>query len=458
MGKEAERKMPDFQVAFEDIDAFVNAINAGKSGKIGNAFLPESISQIECRAEVDTNKFNLHAALFTRTKNPLYNMRESPLPFKKQGNNYVFEGPDGSGFVVTTSQMNDNTPFIQITNSYGWDARGRKVELLKLPDKNPEVIRKNALFFCNVINSIVALVDGHLPNTKLTLSVPGKIEISDNFEDLKGAVDIEASETKFDEIGGQDKARQEIESLTYALTNPAVYKKWGTRPPKGILLYGPPGTGKTLLAKALASQARAEFIHVKASDVGTKWFGESEKLVQRIFDTANSRKGNTIIFFDELDAIAPSRNSLSADSGANQATIRIISTLMENMDGLSSSSKVFVVAATNRPDSIDVALRRPGRLDRIVEVPLPDELGRKQIFAIHMSKTNKIAERELFNAIDLNMLASKSDNFSGADIAEIIRRTLEAKLRLEITGKNPELVNTEDILLQVLNYEHNKKV
>ena len=149
------------------------------------------------------------------------------------------------------------------------------------------------------------------------------------------------------------------------MKNPELYRKWGTKPPKGIILYGDPGTGKTLLAKALASQAEARFFHVEASDVASKWYGESEKMVKDIFRLASRNGDKTIIFFDEIDAIAPPRE------GAHEATQRVVSTLLENMDGIASHDNVMVVASTNRLESIDPALLRPGRFDRWVEVPLP---------------------------------------------------------------------------------------
>lgn len=270
-------------------------------------------------------------------------------------------------------------------------------------------------------------------------------------EDILNKIKIETPDVKFEDIGGQAEAKREIQGLAFALKNPALYKKWGTKPPKGIILHGPPGTGKTLMAKALASQADARFFHVKASDIASKWYGESEKIVKDIFELASEDEGNTIIFFDEIDAIAPKRK------GSHEATHRTLSTLLEHMDGMAPHDNVMVVASTNMLDDIDPALLRAGRFDRSVEVPLPDEEGRKQIFNIHMAIAEKIAGRKLFRDLDMDKLAQKTDKFSGADIAEIIRRTLEEKVRLEGTMNfEPNLVETENIITELILYEKKK--
>lgn len=154
-----------------------------------------------------------------------------------------------------------------------------------------------------------------------------------------------------------------------------------------------------------------------------------------------------MIFLDEIDAVAPHRE------GAHEATHRVISTLLENMDGLASKDNVMVIASTNRIEGIEPALLRAGRFDRWVEAPLPDEEGRRQIFMIHMGKAEKIAERELFSKIDVDTLVLKTDKLSGADIAEVLRRTLEEKVRQEGMGNGVNIVNTEDITKELESYE-----
>ena len=263
-------------------------------------------------------------------------------------------------------------------------------------------------------------------------------------------IEIDRPNVTFDEIGGQETAKREVEGLAFALSNPDLYKKWGTRPPKGVLLYGPPGTGKTLMAKALASQAKARFLHIKASDIGSKWYGESEQIVEQIFQFAGEN-GKTIIYFDEIDSIAPPRD------GKHEATQKVIGTLLQNIDGIGSSDNVMIVASTNKLQNIDEAMLRPGRLDRLVDVGLPDEQGIKQIFGIHQQKVNKAADRELFDGVDTEHIAEMMKGFSGADIAEIIRRTLEEKVRQEGIGKEPGLVTTGDIVGEIKAYERVKE-
>jgi transitional endoplasmic reticulum ATPase len=266
-------------------------------------------------------------------------------------------------------------------------------------------------------------------------------------DQLLGKIEIEKPDVTFEDIGGQPQAKREIQGLAFALKNPELYKKWGTRPPKGIILYGPPGTGKTLMARALASQADARFFHVETSDIASKWYGESEQIVKSIFELASQNGEKTIIFFDEIDAIAPQRE------GSHEATHRVVSTLLENMDGMTSRDNVMVVASTNRLDGVEPALLRAGRFDRWVEVPLPDEEGRKQIFNIHMQKVEQVAGRSLFSGVNLDAIIPNTEKSSGADIAEVVRRALEEKVRQEGTGQQVGLVTTEDILRELKNYE-----
>jgi transitional endoplasmic reticulum ATPase len=192
-----------------------------------------------------------------------------------------------------------------------------------------------------------------------------------------------------------------------------------------VLLYGPPGTGKTLLARCLAQEAAAQFFHVRATDITSKWYGEAERRVQDIFERA--RKGApAVIFLDEIDAIARARED------SHEATHRVVSTLLENMDGLEESKGVMVVAATNRPEAVDPAILRPGRFDRLVEVPLPDRTGRRAIFDVHLGKAERQAGRALFEPLDersWEQLLDESEGFSGAEIEEVVRRSLEDKVR-----------------------------
>jgi transitional endoplasmic reticulum ATPase len=240
----------------------------------------------------------------------------------------------------------------------------------------------------------------------------------------------EADPVAFSDVGGQEAAKDQLQAICLALQNPDAYKQWGARPPRGALLFGPPGTGKTLLARCVARESGAKFIHVRVTDVTSKWYGEAERKLQEAFDWAR-KDAPAVLFFDEIDALARPRDD------AHEATHRLVSTFLENMDGLHNSDGVVVLAATNRPEAVDPAITRPGRFDRLVEVPLPDRDGRRQIFEVHIRRAERRAGRPVFEAIDepgWERLLDASQGHSGADIAEAVRRALEAKVRAGASG------------------------
>ena len=261
------------------------------------------------------------------------------------------------------------------------------------------------------------------------------------------------SELQFQACGGQKEAVREIEGISFALKNPGLYKKWGTRPPRGILLNGPPGNGKTLLAKILASQAEATLYHALLSDIFNMWVGEAEKIVDDLFTVAG-QNGRSIIYFDELDALAPSRGGKTSE-----VSRRVLSSLLTNMDGLETKGNIMCLGSTNRLDMIDSALTRPGRFDKIVLVPNPDGQGRTEIFYIHKENAEKTAERPLFSDnLDAPKIMQLTEGYSGADIAEIIRRALEEKVRIEgQTGSQPGIVTTEDLCFIIESYQQTRE-
>ena len=236
---------------------------------------------------------------------------------------------------------------------------------------------------------------------------------------------LEIPNVRWEDIGDLEQVKQELkEAVEWPLKYPDVFKRLGIRPPRGILLYGPPGTGKTLLAKAVATESEANFISVKGPEVLSKWVGESEKAIREIFRKARET-APCIIFFDELDAIAP-RRGMHTDAGV---TDRIVNQILTEMDGIQILKGVVVIGATNRPDILDPALLRPGRFDRVIYVPPPDVEGRYQIFQIHTR------EMPLDDDVDLRRLAEMTEGYTGADIEAVCREAALTAAREDLNIK-----------------------
>ncbi|MGH6729251.1 MAG: AAA family ATPase, partial [Sphingomicrobium sp.] len=224
---------------------------------------------------------------------------------------------------------------------------------------------------------------------------------------------VEAPQVRWDDIGGLDEPRDRLrEGVELPLKHPEAFRRLGIRPAKGFLLYGPPGTGKTLLAKAAAHESDANFIATKSSDLLSKWYGESEQQIVRLFNRAR-QVAPAIIFIDELDSLVPARGG---GLGEPQVTERVVNTILAEMDGLEELQNVVVIGATNRPTLIDPALLRPGRFDELIYVGTPDTAGRRRILAIH-TKGMPLADD-----VDLEALARRTERFTGADLEDLVRR------------------------------------
>jgi transitional endoplasmic reticulum ATPase len=238
---------------------------------------------------------------------------------------------------------------------------------------------------------------------------------------------VEAPTIRWDDVGGLDQARDKLrEGVELPLKHPEAFRRLGIRPAKGFLLYGPPGTGKTLLAKAAAREAEANFIATKSSDLLSKWYGESEQQIARLFNRAR-QVAPTIIFIDELDSLVPARGG---GLGEPQVTERVVNTILSEMDGLEELQNVVVIGATNRPTLIDPALLRPGRFDELIYVGVPDTAGRRRILAIH-TKGMPLADD-----VDLEAIAQRTERFTGADLEDLVRRAGLTALRRGLdTGK-----------------------
>src|SRR5689334_11652181 len=241
----------------------------------------------------------------------------------------------------------------------------------------------------------------------------------------------------YEDIGGLKEEMQKVrEMIELPLRHPEIFEKLGIEAPKGVLLHGPPGTGKTLLAKAVANESNAHFISISGPEIMSKFYGESEARLREIFKEAKE-KAPSIMFVDEIDSIAPKREEVSGD-----VEKRVVSQLLTLMDGISSRGKLVVIGATNRPNALDPALRRPGRFDREIEIGIPDEQGRSEILQIHTRGM------PLMDNVDLEEFARVTHGFVGADLESLSKEAAMRSLRRELPKINME---QSKIPIEILN-------
>jgi transitional endoplasmic reticulum ATPase len=301
-----------------------------------------------------------------------------------------------------------------------------------------------------VVNDLARIgqADGHYDETekkwaeidydeeKISSEILEKIQItSDDFrEALKEVspsalreVQVQVPNVSWDDVGGLDDLKEELkEAVEWPIKYKDAYDYVDVESPKGILLHGPPGTGKTLIAKALAKMTESNFISIKGPELLSKWVGESEKGVREIFRKAR-QAAPCIIFLDEVDALVPRRGSGGSDS---HVTENVVSQILTEIDGLEELNNVLIIGATNRLDIVDEALLRPGRFDRIIKVPNPDEKARQHIFEIHTKK------KPLDSNVKISEIVRITDDFSGAEIAAVANRAAITSLKRYVSGKS----------------------
>ncbi|MDD1673776.1 MAG: CDC48 family AAA ATPase [Methanomicrobiales archaeon] len=290
-----------------------------------------------------------------------------------------------------------------------------------------------------------------LPQIQIEEAIPAEIidALQVTREDFEGArkhvepsamreVLVEIPNVTWKDVGGLEEIKADLqEAVEWPLCYPDIFERLKTRAPKGILLFGPPGTGKTLLAKAVAHESGVNFISIKGPELLSKWVGESEKGVREMFRKAR-QAAPSIIFFDEIDALVPRRGMYA---GTSHVTESVVSQILTELDGLEELKNVVVLAATNRPDMLDEALLRPGRLDRVIYVPPPDASGRKKIFLVYLTEAGPEEQRILAADIDIDELVQRTEGFVGADIEALVREAKLFAMRefiLTMQGKNEQ--------------------
>jgi transitional endoplasmic reticulum ATPase len=238
---------------------------------------------------------------------------------------------------------------------------------------------------------------------------------------------VEIPDVSWDDIGGLEDVKKNLqEMILYPIEHPDKFHKFGMNPSKGVLFYGPPGCGKTLLAKAVAHECSSNFISIKGPELLTMWFGESEANVREIFDKARGA-APCVLFFDELDSVGTARGSSQGDAGG--AGDRVLNQLLTEMDGVGAKKNLFFIGATNRPDILDEALIRPGRLDQLIYIPLPDKPSRVSVLKAVLRKS------PVHPTVSMEFLGDLTEGFTGADLTELCQRATKAAIRESIEAE-----------------------
>ena len=278
------------------------------------------------------------------------------------------------------------------------------------------------------------------------------VKLGEKYGDLTGRVETKINSTiTFDDVGGLQQAKTNLKGFALALSEPDLYRQWGIEPPKGVLLYGPPGTGKSKLAQALATTSGAIFYHLKLMNLTSKFAANTGDLLQEILKIAMA-EGPGVLFLDEAEAL--SLEHLLPPPQAREASARLVAALCEKLDAMSTTERILVVASTTHTDALDPALVAPGRLDHLVEIPLPDPAAQREILELIRLRTEKAAGRPLFEKIDYSKILPVMGGMSGADLSVIVRRALEVKVRAAAERPGIPPVSTDDLLDAIDSYKN----
>jgi ATP-dependent 26S proteasome regulatory subunit len=277
------------------------------------------------------------------------------------------------------------------------------------------------------------------------------VKLGEKYGDLTGRVETKIKPTvTFDDVGGLRPAKTILKGFALALSAPDLYRQWGIEPPKGLLLYGPPGTGKSKLAQALATTSGAIFYHLKLMNLTSKFGANTGDLLQEILRIAMA-EGPAVLFLDEAEAL--SLEHLLPPPQAREASARLVAALCEKLDAMSTAERILVVASTTHTDALDPALVAPGRLDHLIEIPLPDPAAQREILELIRLRTEKTAGRPLFEKIDYDKILPVMGGMSGADLSVIVRRALEVKVRAAAEQPDAPPVSTDDLLDAIDGYK-----
>ena len=275
-------------------------------------------------------------------------------------------------------------------------------------------------------------------------------KLGEKYGDLTGRIETKIRPSvSFDDVGGVAHAKSVLRGFATALTNPQLYAEWGIAPPRGVLLYGPPGTGKATLARALAGTAGAIFYHLKLGNITSKFGANTGELLQEALRIAIG-EGPAVFLLDEVDAL--SLEHLLPPPQAREASARLVAALCEKFDGVDPGARILVVGSTSRTDVLDPALIAPGRLDHLIEVPLPDAAAQQEILELIRARTERQAGRPLFAPIDDRKILPLMGGMSGADLSVILRRALGAKVHAVAEGTTATPVTTDDLVIAIDDY------